>query len=229
MKNCPPPARNLSPLLFPTSQAKRKVPYSYPGGFARSDKDSECPCLLRLAHSCTRSFTRASLGRWRPRHVGSSVVLSSPTYSLTCGSSREPWTVASSTSTRFQVLLLDPPDRQHPYNHHGLRGSRRKGHGHHSRARRWHGHLQTRRQGRRAKARQAQEQLSLTSQNVRIHHQPGAGPDPLPAIRAGHHGGDGSDQRLLEAVLLSDGRPVAGDAAQREANTEHPGQEIRRE
>lgn len=169
------------------------------------------------------------LGGWRPRHVGSSVVLSSPTYSLTCGSSREPWTVASSTSTRFQVLLLDPPDRQHPYSHHGLRGSRRKGHGHHSRARRWHGHLQTRRQGRRAKARQAQEQLSLTSQNVRIHHQPGAGPDPLPAIRAGHHGGDGSDQRLLEAVLLSDGRPVAGDATQREANTEHPGQEIRRE
>ena len=40
---------------------------------------------------------------------------------------------------------------------------------------------------------------------------------------AGHDGGDGCDRRLLKAVLLPEGRHVAGDAGQCPAGAEHHG------
>lgn len=45
----------------------------------------------------------------------------------------------------------------------------------------------------------------------------------VPRTRALHHCGDGSDRRLLEAVLLPVRRDVAADAGQRQLNHEHPG------
>ena len=142
------------------------------------------------------------------------------------GLPREPWIVASSTR---ESLLLHPAL---PGTHVHPRTGRRKGsedrHGRSSQAMRRHRHLQTRCQGLRARAGPAPRPVHLDGDHLGVDHQRGPGPAGSPAPRQGHAGGDGGDQRGLEAVLLPAGRRTQRAARQRPGRQEHARPQDRR-